>query len=176
LQTPDFDTSDFGGLDEGYLGLTDDNQYLHQEPLPQSQDYLADEHLLQEIGKSINIERDFCISIWSNPDDTSRWVRPTWKEKMLGVSAIIERDCRTKFTIATIIAEIADWRINNKNGPLTVIVKMKNKEDIDNKYAFNECYDMMNKLYDKEMKGRRLMLNYSRIISRSRFFVGYWWI
>jgi hypothetical protein len=117
LETPNLDTSDIEGDDEDHLGFSNDNE-------PPPQDFLADERLLQVIGKDMHIESNFCTSIRTNHDDTSSWVRPTCKERMLGVSAIIERDCGIKFTIATIIGEIADWRINNKGCRLNVTIKI----------------------------------------------------
>jgi hypothetical protein len=106
---------------------------------------------VRDLEEIVKVETTYCTSVRTNADDTSRFVPPIYKERMLGVCTMIETQCHAKFSISTMIAEIADWRLNNKGQfSLSVRVRLKNKDDIQ-KRDFVDCYDRMNELYDGEM-------------------------
>jgi hypothetical protein len=99
-------------------------------------------------------ESDFCSSVRNKDDggsDRPRFNLPTYKDRMVGLSAMIFSWCGTDLSSLSTIAHISEWRpFKTTVFPLSVRVRMKSLEDI-TMLQFVECYRRMEELYDEQM-------------------------
>jgi hypothetical protein len=140
--------------------LTFQESFVDRVMAGDSDDSLVeDPGLLSAIEKT---ERDvsyFCTSVRTAPDSIGalrQWRKPQYKDKMMGVSNIIENQCKRLLTVSTIITHIADWFLfrsasGDSLGPLSVKIKMKEMDDIMFNDCFVSCYFEMKGLYEREM-------------------------
>lgn len=104
------------------------------------------------------IEINFCKSVRNNVD-TTNFVPPNYKERLIGVCNMIENGGGRYLTIDKIIAHIAEFKVyKRKNFPIKVTVKLKELDEIP-KQDFVDCYRRMKELYDIEMRKEKTSRN-----------------
>jgi hypothetical protein len=107
---------------------------------------------LVESTEERSVETNFCSSVRSDtPYYNGRHFNgPTYKERMVGLSTMIQSWCGTNLSSLTTIAHVSKWKIFKSDCfPLSVTVMMKDLEGITIAH-FVECYERMETLYNDE--------------------------
>jgi hypothetical protein len=144
------------------MSLLDDEESSHEQVRAGDNDdsLFEDSGLLNAFAKSERDVSDFCTSVRTAADSilTTQWKQPLYKDRMIGVCNMIERQCEDHLTVPTIITHIADWflfRSGDPLCPLSVKIKMKNLDDIIFNSCFVNCYFEMKLLYELEIQKER---------------------
>jgi hypothetical protein len=113
---------------------------------------LGEDEGLVERTEETNIESNFCSSVRTDtPHNNGRQFNgPSYRERMVGLSGMIQNWCGVDLSALTTIAHISNWKMF-KTGffPLSVRVRMKDLGSITIAH-FVDCYERMETLYDEE--------------------------
>jgi hypothetical protein len=147
---------DSGSLPTTISVLLNDDESLSDDSLNDGQKIdFSIEH--QDINFQENtedktvIESNFRKSV-GNYVDTTNFVAPNYKERLIGVCNMIENGSGRYLSIDKIIGYIADFKVyKRKDFPIKVTVKLRELHEI-SKQDFVDCYTRMKDLYDIEMR------------------------
>jgi hypothetical protein len=158
--------SDDDSLDLTDFQMTKDEMKLDQDDLAILGNEMGEYERLVGGAAEAAIESKFCSSVRNKvdgDDDAPHFNGPTYKERMVGLSRMIENWCGTDLSALTTIAGISKWTLFKTDFfSLSVRIRMKNLDGI-TMLHFGECYLRMKELYEGEMlkeSSKKKMLNF----------------